>query len=369
VDRSTDYPFNGYVYEKVADTTSPWPRNMLFHIEWISDQVERPYVWKKEWRAHRAQPTKVLSHRVYQTPLGQRVIQLVKAPGIEGPIKQSVFLPAYADYVECESWWDMGLITHPEATYLMYPCDVPDATARLDLGGQPIVAGKDQLPGTCRDYFTVQGWVDFSNDELGITFALPENPMVQLGDFHFGHDQAEFRLERAILLGWVTNNYWETNFRAHQPGRVHARYRILPHQGGFNETLAHRFGLEATYALPLLQHMGEPTTEEPTLPGTGALLHLPENLRPGTPVLTLHIKAAERWPGLILRLLNASDQAQQAEFGSGLLRIISAQSCDLLEKPIRAIEVKDGRAVVSLPARQIATLLLDVELSGNKKAL
>jgi hypothetical protein len=114
----------------------------------------------------------------------------------------------------------MGLTVHPEATYVLYPFNVPNATARLDLGGQPMAVGSDQLPGVCLDYFTVQGWVDLSNEELGVTVAMPENPMVQLGDFHFAHNQAECTLERAMLLGWVTNNYWETNFRPHQPGQV-----------------------------------------------------------------------------------------------------------------------------------------------------
>src|SRR6185436_2668171 len=115
---------------------------------------------------------------------------------------------------------------------------------------------------------------------------MPENPMVQLGNFHFAHNQAECALERAMLLGWVTNNYWETNFRVHQPGRVRARYRLLPHQGGLDETQAHRLGLEAVNAQPLLQHLGEPAGTQPLLPQAGSLLQLPSS---DSPVLTLHI--------------------------------------------------------------------------------
>ncbi|HZM22830.1 MAG TPA: glycosyl hydrolase-related protein, partial [Anaerolineales bacterium] len=182
--------------------------------------------------------------------------------------------------------------------------------------------------------------------------------------FHFAHNQAECTLERAMLLGWVTNNYWETNFRAHQPGRVHARYRILPHRGGFNEIQAHRFGLEAANPEPLLQHLGEPARHPPLLPEAGALLRLPQNVSPESPVLTLHIKAAESRPGVILRLFNASDQAQQAEIGSGFLRILSAQWCDLLEKPQGSIEVQSGTVRLNVPARRVTAVLLDVEASA-----
>src|SRR6266508_1082228 len=167
-----------------------------------------------------------------------------------------------------------------------------------------------------------------------------------------------------MLLVWVTNNYWETNFRVHQPGRVYARYRILPHRGGFNELQAHRFGLEAAYPQPLLQHLGEPERHPPLLPEAGALLRLPQNVSPESLVLTLHIKAAERRPGVIVRLFNASDQDQPAEIGSGLLHILSAQWCDLLEKPQESIEVRNGTVTLNLPARRVTTVLLNVEASA-----
>lgn len=364
VDQSAGYPFNGFVHEQVADTSHVWPRNLMFYMEWQANEVERSRGWKPEWPVERRKPARVLQHRAYRTPLGQYIIQFLEAPGCVGPLKQSVFLPDTENYIECESWWDMGLTVHPEATYILYPFNVPSATARLDLGGQPMVVGSDQLPGVCMDYFTVQGWVDLSNEELGVTVAMPENPMVQLGDFHFAHNQAEFNLERAMLLGWVTNNYWETNFRAHQPGQVHARYRIKPYGGAFNELQAHRFGLEAAYPQPLLQHLGEPEHHPPFLPEAGAMLQLPQNVSPESPVLTLHIKAAERQPGVIVRLFNASDQDQPAEIGSGFLRILSAQSCDLLEKTQGSIEVRNGTVTLTVPARRVTAVLLNVEASA-----
>jgi hypothetical protein len=363
VDQSAGYPFNGFVHEQVADASHVWPRNLMFHMEWLSDEVERSRGWKPGWSVERNRPTRVLQHHAYQTPLGCYVMQALEAPGCAGPLKQSVFLPDSADYIECESWWDMGLNVHPEATYILYPFNVPNASARLDLGGQPMLVGSDQLPGVCMDYFTVQGWVDLSNEELGVTVAMPENPMVQLGDFHFAHNQAEFTVERAMLLGWVTNNYWETNFRAYQPGRVQARYRIRPYRGRFQEVEAHRFGLEATHAQPLFQHLGEPEHHPRLMPEAGPLLRLPESFSPDSPILTVHVKAAEHQPGVILRLFNASDQAQPAKIGSGLLRILSAQWCDLLEKPQGSIEVQNGSLTVNLPARRVTAVLLNVETS------
>jgi alpha-mannosidase len=177
--------------------------------------------------------------------------------------------------------------------------------------------------------------------------------MVQFGDFHFGHYQAEFQLERAMLLGWVTNNYWETNFRAYQPGRVQARYRILPHEGAFDEAPAHRFGLEAAYSQPVIQHLQEPAEDDPVLPGQGALLRLPDS-----PVLTLHIKRAEDGSSLIVRLLNASDSQQTAVLQSRLLRIHSASRCDLLESVSEELIVADGAVSLGIPPRRMTVVRL-----------
>jgi hypothetical protein len=55
--------------------------------------------------------------------------------------------------------------------------------------------------------------------------------MVQFGDFHFESNQPGFSIDRPTLLGWVTNTYWETNFRTHQSGGVHARYQVYPRAG------------------------------------------------------------------------------------------------------------------------------------------
>ncbi len=358
VDPERTGPFHGFVYEEVADREHPWPRHLLFERSWVEKRAELAQGWKPDWRARRRRPTELLSHQVMRTHLGWAVVQTLAAPGIEGVLTQRLFLPGYADWIECESWWQMGLSTHPSATYPLFPFHLPGATPRFDVGGQPVIADIEQLPGACRDYFTVQGWVDFSTAERGVTVATPDNPLVQLGNFHFGHYQGHLRPEKPTLLGWVTNNYWETNFRAHQPGTVFARYRIHPHAGGFDEAQAHRWGLEALYDEPLLQHLGEPSIRQPTLAGQGSLLHLPE-----PPVLVLHVKPADHGDSVLVRLFNASEAEQTARIGSGLLRIEKAQSCDLFGAPVGDLEVVAGSVAVSIPARRIAIVQMQLRPS------
>ena len=358
VDSQADYPLHGFVYETVADKNHSHPRTLHYGEVWDAEQVEYPDGWQPDWRAERRQATAVVSHTVYHTLLGMQVLQYLEAPGCTNLLKQSVFLPNYADYIECSSSWQMGLETYPEATYLMFPLNLPQAVARFDLGGQAIVVGEEQLPGVCRDYFTVQGWVDFNNVQFGMTIATPENPLVQLGDFHFGQRQTEFTLAQATLLGWVTNNYWGTNFRAHQPGEVRARYRLYPYQGDFVEARAHRFGLEAAHHQPLLQQFGESRSEAPRYSAAGNLLRLPGNGQDASPVLTLHVKPAQDGSGLIVRLLNASDAEQTAVIGSAQLQITAAQRCNLLEQPLHRLSIQEEQVEFALSPRELVVVHL-----------
>ncbi len=353
VDHMSSIPMNGFVHECVADENATWPRQRLFHQEWHADLAEIPPGWQRGWHAKRSGPTRVIKHEVQRRIDGLMVVQTLEAPGVAGDLIQRTFLPNYADYIEFSAVFNMSLNTHPEATYLAFPFNVPEATTRYDLGPQSVVAGEEQLPGVCRDYFTVQGWVDFSNGERGVTVATPDNPLVQFGGFHFGDFQREFKLERATLLGWIANNYWETNFRAHQPGRVSARYRMLPHDGEFDENRAHRFGLEAMAAQPILQHMGEPKANSAALPQEGTLLELPV-----APIETLHMLHSPEHDGILLRLINASDNQQTAQILSGLLKIAAAHQCDLFGQPVEALPVKAGVVTLEVPARRVAILLL-----------
>ena len=162
-----------------------------------------------------------------------------------------------------------------------------------------------------------------------------------------------------MLLGWVTNSYWETNFRAHQPGRVHARYRIQPHVGGFDEPAAHQIGLDAAYDTPLIQQMGE-TSDARALPPRGSLLSLPE-----LPIQVLHVKPAADGKGLIVRLLNASDEEQAAMIGSGQFRIQEAWACDPFESRAERLGIDGGSVATVIPPRGIAVIALDGSISDG----
>lgn len=299
VDQDAPYRFHELVHERVGGNPE-WPRGEIFTMDWASPEFDSPNGWRPGWRAERTPGGRVQHHRVRRTPLGVTVRQVREASGIEGLITQTVFLPAHADWVEFTTRYRLGVDSWPQAHYVALPFAFPGATARIDVGPMAVQPSTQQIPGVQADYFTVQGWVDFATSDLGVTIATPLNPLVQLGRLRFGDDSSRFEDGPAHFYGWVSNNYWETNFPAVQPGDVIARYRVCLRHAGFDEAKAHRFGLDAAVG-PVLHHLGEPIAPVQDLPAQGSLLEWPAH-----PAL-LPLRTERRGSQVWALVQNASD--------------------------------------------------------------
>jgi len=381
VDSTAEHPLGGFVHEEVVDDETDRPRKRLFDY---SDDVEdrhaavagilnAPRGFKQDWHARRSGPEGVRRHRVYDTSEGYEVRQTLATPQVGSDVVLRFLLPEDDETVVVDAQWDMDLQTHPEATYLAFPFDLEDPTPRIDVGGQVMEPGEDQLSESVYDYYTVQHWADLSDQDRGVTVGCPLNPMVQFGDFHFAEDQREFDLDSPLLLGWVTNNYWDTNFRAHQPGHVHARYHLTPHDG-FDEADAHRAGMEATHYEPLAQSLGGGSVDEPPLAAESQFLDLPE-----PPVLVTQIRPVDADTGifhpgvdsptdrdddLLVSVRNASDDASRIEIGPVELAVSEAARTDPTGRVVHDdLQVADGGVAVGLDARESATLRLTAEPS------
>ena len=89
----------------------------------------------------------------------------------------------------------------------------------------------EQLPYASRHYITTQRWIRIADDKHELTVACPDAPLWQVGGFTFGrHQEPDGRVarERPMLLAWLTNNYWMTNFQADQGGRMRFRFYLVP---------------------------------------------------------------------------------------------------------------------------------------------
>jgi hypothetical protein len=202
-------------------------------------------------------------------PLLVSLISEATAPGIH-TVTREVSLVDDLGRIDIQNTIEKQAVREKEAVYFGFHLNVPAAVTRLDLGWGYIRPELDQLPGSCKDFFSVQRWVDVSGPQGGVTWATSEAPLVSLGElvderFH-NSGPAGWKTRTAsspLLHSWVMNNYWHTNYKADQEGRSSYRYSLKPHRG-FDPVEAYRFGIE--HNQPLIVRRISATAPRPGLP-------------------------------------------------------------------------------------------------------
>ena len=234
-----------------------------------------------------------------------------------------------------------------EAVHIAFPFSCVGSTTRIDTPFAVVRPDSDQLVGSCKNYFTVQRWVDVSSSTGGVTLATPDAPLLEVGAITCDPTVVgwlkQTKRPRSTLFSYVMNNYWETNYKASQEGPTVFRYALQPH-GGYDAVTAHRFGTEQSQPL-LVAPVGAGAAH------SGAVAPL-FNIRTGRLVCTA-VKPADSGDGLIVRLHNVTQgQELLTRFFSGV-EPEQMSLCDITEKPGRVVH---GNTVV-LPG-DIATVRL-----------
>jgi hypothetical protein len=143
---------------------------------------------------------------------------------------------------------DKNTVREKEGVHVAFPFSVHDGQLRYDVAGAIVRPEEDQLPGACKNFFSVESWVDVSGDSYGVTWATPDAPLIEVGSITAEQPWMKTISPSQTFYSYVMNNYWHTNYKADQEGPVDFRYSILPH-GQFKGEDAERFGREARQPL------------------------------------------------------------------------------------------------------------------------
>ena len=195
-------------------------------------------------------------------------------------------------------------IREPEGIHIGFPFRVPRVNVFMDSAWGIFRPEFDQLPGSNKNYFSVQRWVDISNQKFGITLLTPDAPLVEMGSI--GADPISVGWIRkqehsAAIFSYIMNNYWETNYKASQEGRVSFRYSLLPH-GPFSPQAAKRSGIELCQPLVVV-----PASEKTVPPGS--LFNLD-----ATGIFVSSIRPSRDGRALMVRLFNSGGRPEKAAF-------------------------------------------------------
>lgn len=156
---ASPWSFHQVVRESLAPPAADdkrWARDRIFHMDWGADAIEIPSGWHTDWPAVREGVDELVERHALRSPLGLHLIDWLRFAGRERGLRQEVFLPHHAAWIEFRTRLLMPPDPEPMAHYVVFPFALDKAVTRVDLGGIVMRPGADQIPGTCHDYFTAQ---------------------------------------------------------------------------------------------------------------------------------------------------------------------------------------------------------------------
>ena len=158
-------------------------------------------------------------------------------------------------------------VLEPEGVYVAFPFALAEPTFWLETAGAVFRPEVEQLPGTCRDWYSVQHAVGISDGRVSVLWTTHEAPLVQLGGIHTG--QWAKRLDAPVghVYAWLMNNLYFTNFKAAQGGSMSFSFGISARAGAIDADAVRGAGERA--ALPL-----QALVVDGRAPGRRALLSL-----------------------------------------------------------------------------------------------
>jgi hypothetical protein len=239
-------------------------------------------------------------------PLVASLVVSGAAPGCRG-LTREVRLIDGLDEVHIRNTVDKTPVRTKEGVYFRFALNMPEGEVRMDVPWAVVRPELDQLPGACKNYFTVGRWLDVSNRGRGLTLATVDAPLVQLGavrtDVLPNPMDAACWLERLEpsqdVYSYVMNNYWETNYKADQEGRTEFRYALRPHRA-YDPIAAQRFGIEQGQPLIAVPVAGDAPQKGPPL-----------TIEPPC-VMASMVRPVDGGKAWVLRLFNAGGEPAQA---------------------------------------------------------
>ncbi len=318
-----------------------------FHVRSVEGERYGRTGWKPDWQAARSSYSNQVACKVERHARAATLVIRGAAEGVT-QLEQRITLHADSPMIDLRARFLKADIRSPEAVYFAFPLNLAAGwRAHYDTAGIPTELDAEQIPGSCRDWVTVDTFASVHEPDFGVTLYCPDAPLAQIGDFNWAKKQAAIpRRAHPLLLAWPLNNYWETNFRASQPGLVELRYSLATH-GRFDPARAVLEG----------QHVCSPPVTHPVFDSArarqGRFLEVQ-----GEGVVVASVKPAIDGRGMIVRLVNLGDKPATARLSLPDHRVSKAWLCGSLEENRSRLPLSSGAAACELQPRQVATLRL-----------
>ena len=155
----------------------------------------------------------------------------------------------------------------PEVLFLAFELPTGLPLPVFSSGGVNYTPYRDQLRGTCKDYFAIDGWADYATAEGHWLWVTRDAPLVAIGGPHVVELHQEEPAAQHRILAMIFDNCWHTNFVADSHGQMEFQFDLawrpaLDRPADLAEALAGDPIVVANHAIheeaPLLEHIYRP---------------------------------------------------------------------------------------------------------------
>jgi alpha-mannosidase len=154
---------------------------------------------------------------------------------------------------------DKKSVREKESIHIAFPFKLAGAMTRIGIGDTCITPEHGQLVAANRDFYPAQRWIDVSDSSHGITLSSPQCALWEVGSMiderRLDHGEKVWKRENVsspALFAYAMNNYWNTNYKADQPGVARFDFYLYLHDK-FSLEEAKRFGYEANQPLIVIE--------------------------------------------------------------------------------------------------------------------
>jgi hypothetical protein len=116
--------------------------------------------------------------------------------------------------------------TAPEVFYLAFGFPNEGRMPLFSNGGVPFTPYTDQLEGTCRDYYAIDGWANYATPHGNWFWVTRDAALVVVGGPHTLERRTTAPADTNRLLAMVFDNFWHTNFVADTHGELEFNFEL-----------------------------------------------------------------------------------------------------------------------------------------------
>lgn len=288
-----------YVYETVP---APGSRETLFAPDFSARDFG---TWGGNVALNYEGPSAVRVERADVVHGRAQVTVRIEGPGVRSGVC-TYTLWQRSRRLDVEWSFDKIAVADPESVFFAFPFNVDGATFAGDFNGLACEPDREQLPGSVKAWYPVQGWVALDTPAHSVVLIPVDAPLVHLGGVHTGGDVDTLDASDPVVMSWCMNNHWLVNFKAQQDGLIRLRYSLTSMPGRLDVAQATRFSAEVRTPPVVLR---DRRLDAPDRDNVLTVLQGAEAI--------VGSKVAEYGDGIVVRLLNFRSEHQEVAIDFG----------------------------------------------------